>query len=234
MPKSVQMCSSIEKGFPFSDPLAVYLLRLMGGYNDLIALAEWTADDKLSGDSVDRIISLGRRFLKLRFIASVFYEVLHVLEKFEKEPDFGRLKHNFDDEGKTALKRLRSLRCGKDASIRDVLHRARNFVTFHYLEQHFREGLQTMKAPNGFPAVIFYESGDARRWYPVAEHVKIEKAFQISGGTEMLEKVLDPMVERLDDLATVLKQAFDAYLKIRSLDGIFPLQVGRVEPESAG
>src|SRR5439155_26949591 len=121
-------------------------------------------------DAADNIIRIGRRFVKLRFIASIFYETLKVLEEFEKEPDFGKLYSRFDEEGREALKRLRAVRCGKDPTIRELLDRTRNLVTFHYLRPEFQNALTRMKPNRGeacvFPVVIRYEGEDQRRWYP--------------------------------------------------------------------
>jgi hypothetical protein len=181
-------------------------------------------------EEADRTISLGRRFVKLRFIASVFYEAMLILEEFEKVADAEKLKAKLDGEGIEALKKLRAIRCGEDSTIRDLLERTRNFATFHYLEVPFRDALLKMYgyAPRGFPAAILYEGDDQRRWYPIAEHLKIETAFNIAAGDEELKKRLDVIVERLDDFATVLKQLFEAYINVRGLIAIFP--IGTLDP----
>ena len=75
-----------------------------------------------------------------------------------------------------------------------------------------------------FPVVIRYEGDDQRRWYPLAEHLKIDNAFDLQNGEETLLKNLDAIVARLDDLACVLEEAFKAYLKERKLEPIFPSQ----------
>jgi hypothetical protein len=85
----------------------------MATYNDLIALAEWASVDKYltdTDDEADKIIRIDRRFLKLRMIASFFYEAMKILEELESEPDFkGQLVKRLSKEGLEALKRLRAV-----------------------------------------------------------------------------------------------------------------------------
>ena len=62
--KSTEFCLSVHQGLRATDPLAIGLLRLMGGCNDLIAAAEWSSEDKeLTDDAADNTIRIGRRFL---------------------------------------------------------------------------------------------------------------------------------------------------------------------------
>jgi hypothetical protein len=201
----------------------------MAGYNDLIALAEWASyDKKLTKDPADNMIRIGRRFGKLRFIVSIFYEVLLVLEEFEKEPEFkNKLKSRFDPEGNAALKRLRKLRTSPDPTIRELLHRTRNLVTFHYLRPQFTKALEELKSLRGpnwaRPAMILYSRKDQRRWYPLAEELKIENAFRIRNGVAQLVEQQDIITGLLDDLAEVLRQSFEAYIKVRAFDDVFPV-----------
>ena len=98
MAKRVVNCAQVPLGFPTTDPIALDLLCLMAGYNDLIALAEWAPYDKELADyPPESYIGIGRQFVKLRFIVSVFYEVLLVLERLEQEP--GRATLRFDRPG---------------------------------------------------------------------------------------------------------------------------------------
>lgn len=221
MGKEIETCSSIPLSFPADDPIAIDLLRLMAAYNDLIALAEWVSADKdLADDEADKIIQIDRRFLKLRMIASFFYEAMKVLQELENEPDFKKqLVQKLSTKGLDALKRLRAVRCGKDPSIRDLLDRTRNQATFHYLKPPYTEGLSRIPSSHGpFPVVIRYEGRDKRRWYPLAEHLKLEKAFSIrkQDGDSLLETI-DTITQRLDDLALVLDESCEAYKKHRNL-----------------
>ena len=220
----MEFCSSIPLSFPASDPIAIDLLRLMAAYNDLIALAEWVSEDKdLTDDEADKIIRIDRRFLKLRMIASFFYEALMVLQELEREPDFkGQLAKKLSIEGRDALKRLRAVRCGRDPSIRHLLDRTRNLATFHYLKSPYKDALSRMSPSHKpFAVVIRYEDGDARRWYPLAEHLKLETAFAI--GTQDVDSFLETVetiTQRLDDLALVLDESCEAYKKHRKLGTI--------------
>ena len=224
MGKKTEYCSSIPLSFPADDPIAIDLLRLMAAYNDLIALAEWASVDKsLTDDEADNIIRIDRRFLKLRMIASFFYEAMKVLEELESEPDFkGQLVKRLSRAGLEALKRLRAVRCGEDLSIRHLLDRTRNLATFHYLKPPYKKALSHMSPSHKpFPVVIRYEDGDARRWYPLAEHLKLETAFAI--GTQDMDSLLETfetITQRLDDLALVLDDSCEAYKKHRKLGTI--------------
>jgi hypothetical protein len=74
---------------------------------------------------------------------------------------------------------------------------------------------------NPFPVVIRYEDGDERRWYPLAEHLKLEVAFAI--GTHDVDPLLDTIdaiSQRLDDLALLLDVSCEAYKKHRKLGTI--------------
>lgn len=228
MAKITEFCRSVHQAFPNHDPLALGLLRLMAGYNDLMALAQWSSEDKeLTDDAADSTIRIGHRFIKLRLIASFFYEVLTALAEFEQEPEFKKLESRLNLKGRDALKRLRVIRCGKDPTIRDLLDRTRNLATFHYLKDPFKEALASM-LPNRssdcvFPVVIRHEGNDERRWYPLAEHLKIETAFALGKGVTTLIERLDYVVERLDDFACVLEEAFKAFKKIRKADTLFAI-----------
>lgn len=224
MGKKIESCSSIPLSFPADDPIAIDLLRLMAAYNDLIALAEWASVDKyLTDDEADKIIRIDRRFLKLRMIASFFYEAMKVLQDLENESDFKKqLVQKLSTKGLDALKRLRAVRCGKDPSIRHLLDRTRNLATFHYLKLPYQKALSRMSPSHKpFPVVIRYEGGDERRWYPLAEHLKLETAFSIGtqDGDSLLETI-DTITQRLDDLALVLDELCEAYKKQRELGTI--------------
>jgi len=228
--KRVVNCAQVLLGFPTTDPIALDLLRLMAGYNDLIALAEWPLDDKELADGPAEIyIRIGPRFVKLRFIGSVFHEVLLVLGKLEQEPGFKQIAGALDEQGKAALKRLRRVRCGRDPKIRKMLDRMRNLVTFHYHREEFKKSLEKMIAIRGrscaYPAVIHYEGDDMQRWYPLAEYLQTENAFDVSQGRNPLLKNLEDIVGLLDDLAEVLNQTFSEYIKQRKLEKVFGLDL---------
>lgn len=196
----------------------------MAAYNDLIALAEWASMDKdLADDEADKIIQIDRRFLKLRMIASFFYEAMKVLEELESESGFkAQLENKLGREGQEALKRIRTVRCGRDPSIRDLIDRTRNLATFHYLRAPYKEGLSRIPiSHHPFPVVIRYEDGNKRRWYTLAEHLKLEKAFAIGrrDGDSLLDDI-DTITQRLDDLALVLDKSCEAYKKGRNLGTI--------------
>lgn len=205
----------------------------MAAYNDLIALAEWASVEKyLADEEANNIIRIDRRFLKLRMIASFFYEALNVLEELEHEQIFkAKLANKLSEEGAKALKRLRAVRCGRDPAIRHLLDRTRNLATFHYLREPYQKALAGMSISHRlFSVVIRYEPGDARRWYPLAEHLKLETAFAI--GTTDAGSLLDTfetITQRLDDMALVLDELCDRYKKwrgLRTLPGKQP-RVGR-------
>lgn len=224
MGKKTEYCRSIPLSFPADDPIAIDLLRLMAAYNDLIALAEWASSDKyLDDDKADKIIRAGRRFLKIRMIASFFYEAMKVLEELEIEPDFKtQLVKRLSKKGQEALKRLRTVRCGRDPSIRDLLDRTRNLATFHYLTDPYKKALSRIRpSQNPFPVVIRYEDGDKRRWYPLAEQLKLASAFTIgtNDGDSPLDTI-DTITQRLDDLALVLDESYETYKKHRELGTI--------------
>jgi hypothetical protein len=149
------------------------------------------------------------------------------LAEFENEPEFKKLESRFKKEGRDALKRLRVIRCGKDPTIRDLLDRTRNLATFHYLTDSFKEALASMPPNHGsnclWPVVIRHDGDDERRWYPLAEHLKIETAFALGKGVKILMERLDYVVARLDDFACFLEESFKAFKKIRGADTLFAI-----------
>jgi hypothetical protein len=199
----------------------------MAAYNDLIAVAEWSSEDKeLTDEAADNTIRLGHRFLKWRLVASFFYEALQVMEQFEKESEFKKLERRLTPKGKKTLSLLRTIRCGKDPRIRDLLDRTRNQATFHYLAEPYKKVISSMKPNCGpdcvWPVLIRYE-GEQRRWYPLSEELKIETAFGLREGTDQLIQRLDYITARLDDFATFVDEAFKAYKILRKSGTLFAL-----------
>ena len=180
-------------------------------------------DKDLPDDEADKIIQIDRRFLKLRMIAAFFYEAMTVLEELEGEPGFkAQLENRLGREGQKALKRLRTVRCGRDPSIRDLIDRTRNLATFHYLRAPYKEGVSRIPiSHHPFPVVIRSEDRSQRRWYTLAKHLKMEKAFSIGtrDGDSLLDDI-DTITQRLDDLALVLDKSCEAYKKGRNLGTI--------------
>ncbi len=223
--KKMKFCSSIPLSFPANDPIAIDLLRLMAAYNDLKALAVWASEDKcLMDEEADKIIQIDRRFVKLRVIASFFCEAMTALQELEREPDFhARLVKRLSKEGLEALKRLRTVRCGTDPSIRDLLYRTRNLATFHYLKDSYENALSRISPSHTrFPVVIRDEDGDGPCWYPLAERLKLETAFAIgTQDRDALLNTLDTITQRLDNLALVLNESYESYKEHRNL-GTFP------------
>jgi len=131
------------------------------------------------------------------------------------------LDKHFSTDGRTALKNLRRIRCGQDPTIRDLLDRTRNLVTFHYLRSVFEELLSRAQS-KPFPVEIRYDEPKPRRWYPLAEHLKIEECFGIDNvDLDSLQQLLNQIVERLDEFAEFLDEVFTAYKKERGLEAAF-------------
>lgn len=88
--------------FPLNDVIALDLLRLMAGFNDLSYLTEWV-DAYFAGsmvkDPAKQNLAAGRWFCQLRFITSVMHEVLKVVNDLKGQKEFAILREQLDENG---------------------------------------------------------------------------------------------------------------------------------------
>jgi hypothetical protein len=94
----------IEKTFPPSDPLAIDILRLMAGYNDMALVIEWLEEHlKEPEEFNEKTWAAGRLDLQLRLLFAMMHETLNVLVEIQKQQDFPKLEKGLDGNGQGAL-----------------------------------------------------------------------------------------------------------------------------------
>jgi hypothetical protein len=213
----------ISDVFPVSDPVAMDLLCLIAGYTDLEFLTEWLDEHLPVPDGpAERAVAADRWFLQLRFITSILYEILNVLDN--ASPEFKRIEESLDEEGKVALGKLREVRSGPDKTLEKLLDRTRNRGTFHYDKDQLKKGLERFKSGYGNDCkstlIIKKDSQGDRPHHSLAEQVRTEMAFGFIGKGEARPE-LDAATDLLEHLKIFLDSAFQAYLQDRKLENVF-------------
>src|SRR5713101_7866276 len=134
-----------EKTFPPSEPLAIDILRLMAGYNDMALVIEWLEEHlKEPEEFNEKTWAAGRLDLQLRLLFAMMLETLNVLVEIQKQPDFPRLEKVLDDNGQNALGFLQQIRAGQDDLGKKLPTLTRNKTTYHYDHVEFRDGLKRL------------------------------------------------------------------------------------------
>lgn len=135
----------IEKTFPPSDPLAIDILRLMAGYNDMALIIEWLENHlDEPADFDEKTWAAGRLDLQIRLLFAMMHETLNVLVEIEKQSGFAKLEKDLDGNGEEALAYLRQIRSGQDTLGAALLHSSRNKTTYHYDHNKFRDALKRL------------------------------------------------------------------------------------------
>lgn len=220
----------VAKIFPSSDPLAVDLLRLMAGYNDLAYIVAWTdAHKRIPGIPAALTLAAGRWFLQLRLMAAILHEILDVLDSIQKLSGFRDLEGSLDRDAQAALDQLRSVRAGGDGTINRVLERTRDKTTFHFDRGKFRNGLNRMLARFGqdckSTVLAVYEGTpqEVRPHYVLADEIRTEIAFGLTGAGGGQEELV-AVINLVRALTTFLDGLFKAYLEDRGLESQFTLK----------
>jgi len=188
----------IENSFPPSDPLAIDILRLMAGYNDLALIIEWQEDYlKEPPDTNDKTWAAGRLDMQLRLLYSVMHETLNVLQDIQKQPDFPKLERRLDSNGRDALNSLQQIRNGQDELGRKFLTLSRNKTAYHYDHNQFKDGLKRLidrfgRDCTGNLFFMEHKSGREQYYFPLADMIRAEITQGLTGAAnkEYLDKLL--------------------------------------------
>ncbi len=226
-----QVCYSvlISKMFPADDPIAIDLLRLMSGCNDVYFLEEWVNGTKHVPTGRQALsIAAGRNALQFRLMYSFLHESLSVVRDLTKRSDFDNLRPLLGGAGEMALTELLSIKLvgikstSKDWGVNESILRARHTATFHYDFAKVQEALNHWLEdhPGNEEAYIVFQDKTRAfgKWpyYSIADMVRAEIAFGIRNSNH--EKNLNEALKLMTHLETFTDSLFFAYIKDRQLD----------------
>lgn len=219
---------TIAKTFPPDDHLAIDLLRLMAGYNDLALIIEWQeAHLKEPEDFYETTWAAGRFDLQVRLLRAIMYEILKVIDELEKLEDFQKLKTMLTDEGKLSLERLHQVSAGKDSFGKRLLALTRNTTAYHYDRNLFKHALKrliTRYSGDADTNLLFIEDrfGHEQYYFSVADFVRVEivEGLTGEGGT----KELETLMELTRAFGSLLEDLLVSYTRLRGLPVNFALR----------
>lgn len=178
----------LAKLFPTGSPIAIDILRLMGGCNDIYQLIEWVKDNKqkLPEESGNRSILVGRFWLQTRLLMSCFYESLTVIQQVTKRPEFSSLRPLLGENAERDLQELEKLKISglsyRDSGwgLDEALARARNKTTFHYDPAQIEHTLRSWqtKYPNQRGDIVI-AGEELPPYYDIVELIRTEISFGI-------------------------------------------------------
>lgn len=217
----------VAKVFPPANRLAIDLLRLMAGFNDLAFIASWVdAHKQIPEKRGSKVLAAGRWFLQLRLLSSLLHEVLNVLAQAERQAEFRQIERLLPLDARAALAQLRNVRAGGDKAIQKVLKRTRDKTTFHFDRGEFRQGLNRLLSRYGEDcrSTLLAIFGDTQKrlrpHYVLADEVRTEIAFGLTG-TEGGREELLAILNLVGALSVFLDGIFETYSENRGLLGEF-------------
>ena len=219
---------TIVKAFPPDDPLAVDLLRLMAGYNDIVLVVEWLGSNlEEPHDYHEKMWAAGRLDLQIRLLRATMHEILNVLEEMERLRHLSRLEGQIDEDGQSALTRLREVRKGQDEFSRRLLAMTRHTIAYHYDHGVFEKGLKRLLArygENSQADLMFIEGRSGHEYYylALADAVRVESVEGLTGGDGREE--LDALQDLTRALGTFLESLLKAYGRSNKIDLNFELR----------
>jgi len=218
----------IENTFPSTCPLAIDILRLMAGYNDMAIVIEWLEERLKEPEEFDeKTWAAGRLDLQLRLLFAMMHETLNVLVEIQKQPDFPKLEKSLDDNGQAALGFLRQIRAGQDELGRRLLALTRNKTAYHYDHVEFREGLKRLLdhfGPNSPATILFIEgeSGQEQYYFMLVDAIRAEITHGLTGPEN--KQYLDKLLELTRSFGTFIESLLKAYASDRGLKTDFSLK----------
>lgn len=218
----------LAKLFPPSNPIAVDIIRLMGGCNDIYQLMSWLKTSnaqKLSEDPGSHSVEIGRFWLQTRLLISCFHESLKVIRQMTKRPDFSTIRPLLEAAAERDLRELENFQISglsyksSDWDLDEAIVRTRHRTTFHYDSaqiKHTLESWQT-KYPNQMgDIVIDDEAGD--RWppyYAIVEIIRTDIAFGIRNPRH--DENSERLFKALGSLNRFVESLFFAYVDYNGL-----------------
>jgi hypothetical protein len=228
--KKETICAVLISGmFPTSDPIAIDLLRLMSGCNDIYLLNTWIrATMQNPRTFFPRTIATGRISFQLRLLLSCLHESLVVLNDLIKRPRFAVLRSLLDSQEENALLELSKIKLKgvgfttKHWDLDESILRARHTATFHYDFARTRETLDSWLRDRGSKEKGYILVGrdrdglKGRSYYSVADMVRADAALGL--GNQQYAKNLSKLSSLIDCLTVLADGIFIAYVKHNKLE----------------
>src|SRR5262245_2484153 len=218
----------ISKIFPIEDPIAIDILRLMSGCNDIYFLEEWVKGHMQTPTDRHALgIATGRNALQMRLMYSVLHESIVVIHQFRQRAGFEKLEQLLDGSGKEALGQLLTIKLkgldfeNQDWGINEAILRARHKTTFHYDPDKLKEALQRWLRDHSEKEESYIVIQEKDRilgtwpYYAVADMVRAEVAFGIRNANH--SDNLDRAFDLMRCLAAFTDSLFRAYVEERKL-----------------
>lgn len=218
----------VEKTFPPSDPIAIDILRIMAGYNDIALVIEWLEENlKEPAEFNEKTWAAGRLDLQLRLLFAMMHETLNVLVEIQKQPGFSKLEKVLDENGHGALGFLRQIRAGQDELGKRLLTLTRNKTTYHYDHVEFRDGLKRLLdrfSKNSAAIILFIEGKSAQEQYyfMLADAIRAEIIQGLTGAEN--KQYLDKLLELTRSFGAFIESLLKAYASDRGLKTDFSLK----------
>ena len=218
----------IEKTFPPSDPLAIDILRLMAGYNDMALVIEWLEEQLKEPEEInEKTWAAGRLDLQLRLLFAMMHETLNVLAEIQKQGDFPKLEKGLDGNGQRALGVLQQIRAGQDELGKRLLTLTRNKTTYHYDYAEFRDGLNRLLDRFGKDSaaiILFIEgaSGQEQYYFMLADAIRAEIIQSLTGAAN--KECMDKLLELTRSFGTFIESVLIAYASDPDLKANFRLK----------
>lgn len=219
--------------FPPGDVLRQDLLCLMSAYNDILRVVDWMqAYQHEPADVLARKIDDQRRSMQWRLLLGLLHETFEAFKRMiAGEHRFHELFASMDNEGRTAYEALRA-HLTWDATdspqpLGAFLSGVRNQGAFHYVRNHFGDGLKQLKRAFGEVDDGFILEGtpaQGRIRFSFADTVRNAAAF---GAVQDVKALNRDLGQHLKDVLTMMAQlnaflqnAFFSYCNLRGFEPV--------------
>lgn len=217
--------------FPPADNLGMDLLCLMSAYNDMLRVVEWMqVHQHQLKDPLARKIDDQRKSMQWRLLLGLLHETLESLKRMTgDQSQFEEILAELDDDGRIAFESLKKCLNWNSSdtpkSLGAFLLGVRNQGAFHYIRNHFREGLKQLKesfgnVDDGFILEGPTEHGRIR--FSFADTARNAAAFGASQDVKRLNlelgNHLEEVLELMARLNQFLQSAFFSYCKLRGFE----------------
>ena len=217
--------------FPPTDILGQDLLCLMSAYNDLLRVVEWMQvhQHQLKDPLVIKLDN-HLKSMQWRLLLGLLHETLESLKRMTGDQNqFNELFSNLDNVGRTAYDTLKERLSWNSSDtpkpLGAFLLGVRNHGAFHYIRNHFGEGLKQLKESFGSVDDGFILEGtpaQGRIRFSFADTVRNAAAFGASQDVECLNlelgKHLEEVLNLMAHLNQFLQSAFFSYCKLRGFE----------------
>ncbi len=216
--------------FPPADILGLDLLCLMSAYNDMLRIVDWMeVYQHVPKDPLAKKLDDQRRSMQWRLLLGVLHEALKSLKRMKGDQRFKELFANLDDNGNNAYEGLLPILSWNSSDepkpLGVFLLRVRNQGAFHYIRNHFGDGLSQLKQSFGSVDDGFILEGNPQKGrirFSFADTARNAAAFGASLDVKRLNMELDDHLQEVWKVIGLmnhfLQSAFFSYCKMRGFE----------------